>query len=389
MKLTEDIFYVGVNDDKITLFEGLYPVSDGMAYNSYVIADEKTAVMDTVAEGFAEEWLQGIEQALSETGKTAPDYLIIQHMEPDHSANIDVFMQKYPDTVLVASEKAFPMMKNFFQTAYEDRRIQIKDGDTLTLGKHTLTFVMAPLVHWPEVMVTYDSYHRLLFSADAFGTFGTADQTGDTTVSAAEWAKEARRYYIGIVGKFGAPVQKLLKKAETLDISMIFPLHGPVLRNDLSSYIGYYQKWSSYEPEEDGVLIAHASVYGNTKRAAEHLKELLPNAVCIDLAREDKTEAVAQAFRFSKIVLASMTYNGTVFPAMRNFIGDLKERNFQRRTIALIENGSWAPTAAQTMRNLLSECKDLSFAENTVKILSAPDADTEAQIAALAEELKK
>lgn len=389
MKLTEDIFYVGVNDDKITLFEGLYPVSDGMAYNSYVIADEKTAVMDTVAEGFAEEWLQGIEQALSETGKTAPDYLIIQHMEPDHSANIDVFMQKYPDTVLVASEKAFPMMKNFFQTAYEDRRIQIKDGDTLTLGKHTLTFVMAPLVHWPEVMVTYDSYHRLLFSADAFGTFGTADQTGDTTVSAAEWAKEARRYYIGIVGKFGAPVQKLLKKAEALDISMIFPLHGPVLRNDLSSYVGYYQKWSSYEPEEDGVLIAHASVYGNTKRVAEHLKELLPNAVCIDLAREDKTEAVAQAFRFSKIVFASMTYNGTVFPAMRNFIGDLKERNFQRRTIALIENGSWAPTAAQTMRNLLSECKDLSFTEHTVKILSAPNADTEAQIAAMAEELKK
>lgn len=389
MKLTEDIFYVGVNDTKITLFEGLYPVSDGMAYNSYVIADEKMAVMDTVAEGFAEEWLHGIEEVLSETGKAAPDYLIVQHMEPDHSANIDIFMQKYPETVLVASEKAFPMMENFFQTAYEDRRIRIKDGDTLNLGKHTLTFVMAPLVHWPEVMVTYDSYYRLLFSADAFGTFGTADQTAAAELSTAEWVKEARRYYIGIVGKFGAPVQKLLKKAETLDIEMIFPLHGPVLRKNLAEYVGYYQKWSSYEPEEDGVLIAYASVYGNTKRVAERLREMLPNAVCIDLAREDKTEAVAQAFRFSKIVLASMTYNGTVFPAMRNFIGDLKERNFQKRTVAIIENGSWAPTAAQTMRNLLAECKDLSFAEHMVKILSAPNADTEGQLAALAEELTK
>lgn len=422
MKLTDDIFYVGVNDAEIDLFESLYPVADGMAYNSYVIVDEKIAVMDSVDARFAGEWLGKIEKII---GEKVPDYLIIQHMEPDHSANIAIFLKKYPETILVASDKAFPMIKNYFGTEYEDRRIMIREGDTLSLGRHTLTFTMAPLVHWPEVMVTYDAYDKVLFSADAFGTFGVVGQekwqmyqesADDVTIVKEEeatepsneksmekpdaaidtWKPEARRYYFGIVGKFGAPVQKLLKKAEPLDIRMLCPLHGPVLKKDISSYLDLYRKWSSYEPEEDGVLIAYASVYGNTKRAAQILAEKLKERGyedvkirLTDLTRDDMSEAVANAFRFSKLVLASVTYNGMVFPPMRELIHNLIERGFRDRTVALIENGSWAPTAAFVMRDLLAKCKGLTLTDTSVRIHSAVDEATMAQLDALAAELTK
>jgi len=438
MKLTNDIFYVGVNDTEIDLFESLYPVPDGMAYNSYVIADEKIAVMDSVDAHFTAEWLEKIEKVLEGLGERAkkpeggsgrkyPDYLIIQHMEPDHSANIEVFMKKYPKAVLVASDKAFPMIKNYFGTEYEDRRVMIREGDKLSLGKHTLTFMMAPLVHWPEVMVTYDAYDKVLFTADAFGTFGTVEQEkwqvyqesagevivmeetqaecGSTDVEL--WAPEARRYYFGIVGKFGAPVQKLLKKAGQLDIRMLCPLHGPVLKEDLPAYLDLYHKWSSYEPEEEGVLIAYASVYGNTKKAAETLAENLrergyadakeerlqegesgrPKFYLTDLTRDSMSEAVANAFRFSNLVLASVTYNGMVFPPMREFIHNLAERGFCNRTVALIENGSWAPTAAFVMRDLLARCKNLTFTETTVRIRSAVNEEEMEELKQLAEEL--
>lgn len=391
MRITNDIFYVGVNDTEIDLFESLYPVPDGMAYNSYVIVDEKIAVMDSVEARFAAEWLANIEQVLKDRNTHTPDYLIIQHMEPDHSANIEVFLKKYPEAVLVASDKAFPMIKNYFGTEYEDRRVMIREGDRLSLGKHTLTFMMAPLVHWPEVMVTYDAYDKVLFTADAFGTFGVV---GQDSTSVDSWKPEARRYYFGIVGKFGAPVQKLLKKAENLDIRMLCPLHGPVLKKDLSSYLDLYRKWSSYEPEEDGVLIAYASVYGNTKRAAELLAEKLKErgyadaAIrLIDLTRDDMSEAVANAFRFSKLVLASTTYNGMPFPPMRELIHNLTERGFRDRTVALIENGSWAPTAAFVMRDMLAKCKNLTLTDTTVRIHSAVDEETVLKLEELAREL--
>ena len=413
MRITDDIFYVGVNDTEIDLFESLYPVANGMAYNSYVIVDEKIAVMDSVDARFAGEWLGKIEKVI---GEKAPDYLIVQHMEPDHSANMEVFLKKYPEAILVASDKAFPMIKNFFGTEYENRRIMVREGDTLSLGRHTLAFTMAPLVHWPEVMVTYDAYDKVLFTADAFGTFGTVEQEKWDAKGIDSWKPEARRYYFGIVGKFGAPVQKLLKKAENLDIRMLCPLHGPVLKENLSEYLNLYHKWSSYEPEEDGVLIAYASVYGNTKKAAELLAEKLrergyaeeragkrkaeskeerageetykkPTILLADLTRGDMSEAVANAFRFSKLVLASVTYNGMVFPPMRELIHNLAERGFKDRTVALIENGSWAPTAAFVMRDMLTKCKNLTLTDTAVRIHSAVDEETLAQLDALAAEL--
>lgn len=413
MRITDDIFYVGVNDTEIDLFESLYPVADGMAYNSYVIVDEKIAVMDSVDVRFAGEWLGKIEKVI---GEKAPDYLIVQHMEPDHSANMEVFLKKYPEAILVASDKAFPMIKNYFGTEYEKRRIMVREGDTLSLGRHTLAFTMAPLVHWPEVMVTYDAYDKVLFTADAFGTFGTVEQEKWDAKGVDSWKPEARRYYFGIVGKFGAPVQKLLKKAENLDIRMLCPLHGPVLKENLSEYFNLYHKWSSYEPEEDGVLIAYASVYGNTKKAAELLAEKLrergyaeeragkrkaeskeerageesykkPTILLADLTRGDMSETVANAFRFSKLVLASVTYNGMVFPPMRELIHNLAERGFKDRTVALIENGSWAPTAAFVMRDMLTKCKNLTLIDTNVRIHSAVDEETLAQLDALAAEL--
>lgn len=384
MEITNDIKYVGVNDHEVDLFEGQYVVENGMAYNSYVILDEKTAVMDTVDARFTHEWLDNVQAAL---GSRKPDYLIIQHMEPDHSANIANFMQVYKDTAIVSSEKAFVMMKQFFGTDFADRQTVVKDGDTLSLGTHTLTFVAAPMVHWPEVIVTYDDRDKVLFSADGFGKFGALDADED-------WACEARRYYFGIVGKYGVQVQNLLKKAAALDIQAICPLHGPILTENLAYYIGLYQTWSSYSVETEGVTIAYTSAYGNTKKAAELLAEKLkekgcPKVAVNDLARCDMAEAVEDAFRYGKLVLASPTYNGDVFPFMREFIHDLAERNYQKRTIGLIENGSWAPTAAKTMQKMLEGCKNLTFTETTVKIMSAVNDESMAMIDAMAEELCK
>ncbi len=382
MTVTNDIKYIGVNDHKIDLFEGQYIVPNGMAYNSYAIIDEKIAIMDTVDVNFTHEWLDNIEDALS--GRK-PDYLIVQHMEPDHSANITSFVKAYPDAKIVASAKAFSMMKNFFGTDYEDNRIIVGEGDTLSLGKHTLTFVTAPMVHWPEVIVTYDSYDKVLFSADGFGKFGALDVEED-------WACEARRYYIGIVGKYGAQVQALLKKAAGLDIETICPLHGPVLKENLGYYINLYNIWSSYVPEEEGIVIAYTSIYGNTKKAVLKLAERLkangcPKVVINDLARCDMAEAVEDAFRYSKLVLATTTYNSGIFPFMREFIEHLTERNYSNRTVGFIENGSWAPTAAKVMKTMLEGCKNLTFAENTVKIMSALNEESAKSLDALADEL--
>lgn len=384
MNISNDIRYIGINDHDIDLFEGQYLVENGMAYNSYVIMDEKTAVLDTVDKHFGTEWMQNLKDAL---GGRTPDYLIVQHMEPDHSANIDAFAQAYPDAVICASAPAFKMMQQFFGTDYADRRQIIKEGDTLALGAHTLQFIAAPMVHWPEVMVTYDSHDKVLFSADGFGKFGALDVEED-------WACEARRYYFGIVGKFGAQVQNLLKKAAALDIRTICPLHGPILKENLAYYLDLYQTWSSYGIESEGVMIAYASVYGNTKAAAELLAEKLtakgcPKVVVADLAREDMAECVEDAFRYGKLALASVTYNGDIFPCMREFISDLCEHNYQKRTIALIENGSWAPSAAKAMRAKLEGCKDITFTEQTVTVRSALNDDSIAQIEALADELMK
>ena len=384
MTITNDIKYIGVNDHQVDLFEGQYDVPNGMAYNSYAILDEKVAIMDTVDKHFTGEWLSNLTDTLA--GRK-PDYLIVQHMEPDHSASIDVFLNTYPEATVVASSKAFAMMKNFFGTDYADRRIVVGEGDTLSLGKHVLTFVTAPMVHWPEVIVTYDAYDKVLFSADGFGKFGALDVEED-------WACEARRYYIGIVGKYGPQVQALLKKAAGLDISAICPLHGPVLTENLGYYINLYDIWSSYKVESEGVLIAYTSVYGNTKAAVELLAAELeakgcPKVVVNDLARCDMAEAVEDAFRYGKLVLATTTYNGDVFPFMKEFINHLTERNFQNRTIGMMENGSWAPTAAKVMTKMLEGSKNLTFTENNVKILSAINDSSRAQISALAEELMK
>ena len=384
MNITEDIKYVGVNDHDIDLFEGQYQVENGMAYNSYVITDDKIAIFDTVDAHFSEEWLANIKNVL---GDAKPDYLIIQHMEPDHSASIGIFMENYPDTTIVASAKAFTMMKQFFGTDYAEHQLVVKEKDTLELGKHTLTFVAAPMVHWPEVIMTYDSYAKVFFSADAFGKFGALDVEED-------WACEARRYYFGIVGKYGAQVQALLKKAAGLDIQTICPLHGPVLNENLAFYLNLYQTWSAYEPENKGVLIAYTSVYGNTKKAAELLAQMLVDKGCekvaiTDLARDDIAEAVEDAFRYDRLVLATTTYTGDVFPFMREFIESLTERNYQKRTIGLIENGSWAATAAKVMRQLFEKSKEITFTETTVKIMSALNEESTTQLEKLAEELCK
>lgn len=384
MNITQDIKYIGVNDYQVDLFEGQYSVPNGMSYNSYAITDEKTAILDTVDQHFADEWMKNIDQTLA--GRPA-DYLVIHHMEPDHAANIDHFMQAHPETTIVSSQKAFAMMKNFFGTDYSDRRIIVGEGDTLNLGKHCLTFVTAPMVHWPEVIVSYDSTDKVLFSADGFGKFGALDAPED-------WADEARRYFIGIVGKYGAPVQTLLKKAAGLDISIICPLHGPVLTENLGYYLNLYDTWSAYRPEEDGVVIAYASVYGHTRDAAEYLAEKLrekgcANVVIADLARNDMAENVANAFRYKKLVLATLTYNGDVFPFMNTFIHHLTERSYQNRTVAFIENGSWAPTAAKVMAKMLEGSKHLTFCENNVCIMSAMNNENRRQIEALADELLK
>lgn len=384
MFITNDIRYVGVNDHQVDLFEGQYKVPGGMAYNSYVILDEKIAIMDTVDKNFTHEWLDNIQSVL---GGRKPDYLVVQHMEPDHAANVGNFMKLYPETTIVSSAKAFNMMGPFFGTCYEDRRIVVGEGDTLSLGKHTLAFVAAPMVHWPEVIVTYDVLDKVLFSADGFGKFGAQDVDEP-------WDDEARRYYIGIVGKYGAQVQALLKKAATLDIRTICPLHGPVLKENLGHYIRLYDLWSSYTVETEGVVIAYTSVYGNTKAAVEKLADKLrangcPKVIVHDLARCDMAQAVADAFRYSKLVLATTTYNADVFPFMKEFIHHLTERNFRNRTVALMENGSWAPLAAKVMRKMLEECKNLTFTETTVRILSALNETSAKQVDALANELSK
>lgn len=382
MFISDDIRYAGVNDHEIDLFEGQYKVPNGMAYNSYVILDGRTAVMDTVDRRFTHEWLDNLSRILD--GK-APDYLIVQHMEPDHSANILNFMNNYPNAVIVSSQKAFNMMKNFFGTEFEDRRIVIGEGSTLSLGKHTLTFVTAPMVHWPEVVMTYDSTDKVLFSADGFGKFGALDADED-------WACEARRYYFGIVGKYGQQVQAVLKKAAGLEIKTICPLHGPVLDKDLPYYLGLYNTWSSYGVETEGIMIAYTSVYGNTKKAVELLAEKLkakgcPNVVVNDLARCDMAEAVEDAFRYGRIVFATTTYNAGIFPFMREFIEHLTERAFQNRTVAFIENGSWAPLAAKTMKSMLESCKNLTYCDTTVKLMSALSDKNREEIEALSDEL--
>ncbi len=382
--ITDSIKYIGVNDHSVDLFEGQYVVPNGMAYNSYAIIDEKIAIMDTVDAGFTHEWLDNIQNAL---GERKPDYLVVQHMEPDHSANILNFTKAYPEAKIVSSAKAFAMMKNFFGTDFSEKQIVVGEGSTLSLGGRTLTFVTAPMVHWPEVIVTYDSKDKVLFSADGFGKFGALDIEED-------WACEARRYYIGIVGKYGAQVQALLKKAATLDIAVICPLHGPVLTENLGYYLGLYNTWSSYQPEEEGIVIAYTSVYGNTKKAVLKLAEKLkqngcPKVVVNDLARCDMAEAVEDAFRYNKLVLATTTYNAEIFPFMREFINHLTERNFQNRTVAFIENGSWAPLAAKIMKGMFEKSKNITFAENTVKILSALNEESTAQLEALADELCK
>ena len=382
MEITKDIKYVGVNDHEVDLFEGQYVVKNGMSYNSYVILDEKVAVMDTVDAHFTHEWLDNIQNTI---GSRQPDYLVVQHMEPDHSANIANFMNVYPNTKIVATQKAFAMMKQFFGTDFEEQKIVVGEGDTISLGKHTLTFVLAPMVHWPEVMVTYDSCDKILFSADGFGKFGALDVEED-------WADEARRYYIGIVGKYGAQVQNLLKKAAGLDIEIICPLHGPVLTENLGYYLNLYNTWSSYIPETDGIVIAYTSVYGHTKKAVEILADQLrekgsPAVVLHDLARCDMANAVEDAFRYSKLVLATTTYNADIFPFMRELIEHLTERNFQNRVIGVIENGTWAPLAAKIMKQMLAGCKNLAFTENVVHIKSALNEESSAQLDALADEL--
>lgn len=384
MFVTEDIRYIGVNDHDVDLFEGQYTVENGMSYNSYVILDEKVAVMDTVDAHFGVEWLQNLE---TELNGRRPDYLVVQHMEPDHSANIAVFMETYPEAQIVSSAKAFVMMQQFFGTDFPERKVVVGEGSTLKLGRHTLTFVTAPMVHWPEVIVTYDSTDKVLFSADGFGKFGALDVEED-------WADEARRYYIGIVGKYGAQVQALLKKAAALDIAIICPLHGPVLNESLGYYLDKYNTWSSYAVEDEGVVIAYTSVYGHTKEAVEELAEKLnqrgcPNVVVADLARCDMAEAVADAFRYSKLVLATTTYNATIFPHMQSFIDHLTARNYQGRTVGMIENGAWAPMAAKVMKKMLETSKNLTYTDTTVTVKCAVNDASRAQIDALADELCK
>ncbi len=384
MFVTEDIRYIGVNDHDVDLFEGQYTVENGMSYNSYVILDEKVAVMDTVDAHFGVEWLQNLE---TELNGRRPDYLVVQHMEPDHSANIAAFMETYPEAQIVSSAKAFVMMQQFFGTDFPERKVVVGEGSTLKLGRHTLTFVTAPMVHWPEVIVTYDSTDKVLFSADGFGKFGALDVEED-------WADEARRYYIGIVGKYGAQVQALLKKAAALDIAIICPLHGPVLNENLGYYLDKYNTWSSYAVEDEGVVIAYTSVYGHTKEAVEELAEKLnqrgcPNVVVADLARCDMAEAVADAFRYSKLVLATTTYNATIFPHMQNFIDHLTARNYQGRTVGMIENGAWAPMAAKVMKKMLETSKNLTYTDTTVTVKCALNDASRAQIDALADELCK
>lgn len=384
MFVTEDIRYIGVNDHDVDLFEGQYTVENGMSYNSYVILDEKVAVMDTVDAHFGVEWLQNLETVLN--GRR-PDYLVVQHMEPDHSANIAVFMETYPEAQIVSSAKAFVMMQQFFGTDFPERKVVVGEGSTLELGRHTLTFVTAPMVHWPEVIVTYDSTDKVLFSADGFGKFGALDVEED-------WADEARRYYIGIVGKYGAQVQALLKKAAALDIAIICPLHGPVLNENLGYYLDKYNTWSSYAVEDEGVVIAYTSIYGHTKEAVEELAEKLnqrgcPNVVVADLARCDMAEVVADAFRYSKLVLATTTYNATIFPHMQSFIDHLTARNYQGRTVGMIENGAWAPMAAKVMKKMLETSKNLTYTDTTVTVKCALNDASRAQIGALADELCK
>lgn len=384
MFVTEDIRYIGVNDHDVDLFEGQYTVENGMSYNSYVILDEKVAVMDTVDAHFGVEWLQNLE---TELNGRRPDYLVVQHMEPDHSANIAVFMETYPEAQIVSSAKAFVMMQQFFGTDFPERKVVVGEGSTLKLGRHTLTFVTAPMVHWPEVFVTYDSTDKVLFSADGFGKFGALDVEED-------WADEARRYYIGIVGKYGAQVQALLKKAAALDIAIICPLHGPVLNENLGYYLDKYNTWSSYAVEDEGVVIAYTSIYGHTKEAVEELAEKLnqrgcPNVVVADLARCDMAEAVADAFRYSKLVLATTTYNATIFPHMQSFIDHLTARNYQGRTVGMIENGAWAPMAAKVMKKMLETSKNLTYTDTTVTVKCALNDASRAQIDALADELCK
>lgn len=383
MFISDTVFYAGVNDRKVDLFEGQYPVPNGISYNSYIIKGEKVAVMDSVDKNFGEEWLENIEKVL---GDKAPDYLVVLHMEPDHSANIKAFLEKYPDAVVVSSAKAFAMMENYFGKEIAKNRLEVKDGEKLDLGGRSLTFVAAPMVHWPEVMVAYDDKDKILFSADAFGKFG--DLNSDEP-----WDDEARRYYIGIVGKYGTQAQSLLKKAAALDIAKICPLHGEVLDKYLAHYVSLYNIWSSYAVEKEGVVIAYASVYGNTAGAAKLLKEKLEaKGVCValyDLARADRSLVLAEAFRYGKLVLASTTYNGDVFPFMRYFIGDLAEHNYQNRTVAFIENGTWAPMAKKKMADMLAGCKNLTFAENSVKIISAVNEQNINEIENLAEELGK
>ena len=384
MFVSNDIKYIGVNDTDIDLFEGQYPVPDGMCYNSYVILDEKIAVLDTADQHFTDEWLENLKKVLD---NRKPDYLLIHHMEPDHAANIKNFMDLYPDTSIVASAKAFSIMKQFFSTDYSENQIVVKDGSTLELGKHTLQFITAPMVHWPEVIMTYDSYDKALFTADAFGTFGTID-------SANRWDDEARRYYIGIVGKYGVQVQNVLKKANNLNVQMICPLHGPVLKENLEHYFHLYDLWSSYTPEKDGVVIAYCSVYGHTKDAVILLKQKLnekgiSDVKVYDLARSDMFAAVADAFCYNKLVLAATTYNASVFPFMKEFIQHLTERNFQKHTVGFMENGSWAPMAAKVMKEMLASSKDINFTENNVRILSAVNDTNRDEISALADELCK
>lgn len=382
--ITKEIFYIGVNDHNIDLFEGLYDVPNGMAYNSYVIMDEKIAVLDTVDANFTNEWLENLKETL---GNKNPDFLIVQHMEPDHSANIAEFLKAYPETVIVGNAKTFAMIKAFFENLDLKNTLEVKDGDTLSLGSHLLNFVFAPMVHWPEVMVTYESTEKVLFSADGFGKFGALDVDED-------WACEARRYYFGIVGKYGAQVQSLLKKASSLDIQIICPLHGPVLTENLDYYFNLYNTWSSYGVESEGVMIAYTSVYGNTKAAAKLLADKLtekgcPKVVFCDLAREDMAEAVEDAFRYGKLVLATTTYNADIFPFMKHFIFDLTERNYQNRTIGLIENGAWAPMAAKVMKGMFEKSKNITWLDTTVTIKAGMKSENITQIEAMAEELMK
>ncbi len=390
MKISNDILYVGVNDHEVDLFEGHYIVPEGMAYNSYAVCGGKVAVMDSVDANFTDEWIGNIRKAL---GGKAPDYLVVQHMEPDHSGSIRGFMSEFPEAVIVSSQKAFTMMANFFEgEEYADRRIVVKEGDTLELGTHTLSFIAAPMVHWPEVIMTYDAADKVLFSADGFGKFGALDVCGETGADDDDWACEARRYYFGIVGKYGMKTQAVLKKAAGLDIQTICPLHGPVLMEDLGYYLGLYDTWSSYGSESEGVVIAYTSVYGNTKKAVELLAEKLetkgvPAVETTDLARDDIAEAVEDGFRYDTVVFATTTFNNGIFPFMREYIESLTERNFQKKRVAFIENGSWAPQAAKVMKGMLEGCKDLTYAENDVKIVSALNDESRAQIEALAEEL--